>query len=125
MPELNNYWQRTNGYKAGVTSYDLAKTSLSSTASYTTAGKTCSNVEPGLAADTDRLQVDRFFEAANQDIGAKSCNHGRFGSRTGIRARQRTLADLAGCKNNPGHRRLVGDTDVDTQFAEPALIMLH
>jgi predicted CxxxxCH...CXXCH cytochrome family protein len=42
VSELNTYWQRNNSYKAGATSHDSSKATLSSTASFSSG--TCSSV---------------------------------------------------------------------------------
>jgi predicted CxxxxCH...CXXCH cytochrome family protein len=42
VPELNNFWTRTNLYKTGANSHDVSKATLSATASY--AAGTCSAV---------------------------------------------------------------------------------
>jgi len=44
VTELNTYWQRNNGYKAGETSHDSSKATLASTATYNSGNKTCSTV---------------------------------------------------------------------------------
>jgi predicted CxxxxCH...CXXCH cytochrome family protein len=42
VPELNNFWTRTNSYKAGASSHDASKATLDVTAGY--AAGTCSAV---------------------------------------------------------------------------------
>jgi predicted CxxxxCH...CXXCH cytochrome family protein len=44
VPELNNNWTRTNGYKAGLTSHDASKATLLATATYASGTGTCSTV---------------------------------------------------------------------------------
>jgi predicted CxxxxCH...CXXCH cytochrome family protein len=44
VTELNTYWQRNNGYKAGASSHDSSKATLSSTATYNSGTQTCSAV---------------------------------------------------------------------------------
>jgi predicted CxxxxCH...CXXCH cytochrome family protein len=44
VPELNNFWSRTNDYKAGASSHDASKTTLLVTADYDTGSGTCSTV---------------------------------------------------------------------------------
>ncbi|RJR19578.1 MAG: CxxxxCH/CxxCH domain-containing protein [Nitrospiraceae bacterium] len=44
VSELDTYWQRNNGYKQGVNSYDSSKATLSSESTYNSGTQTCSTV---------------------------------------------------------------------------------
>jgi len=81
--------------------------------------------EPGLRLNRQRLQCDRAAKAADERVRAKPNPYGRRCVDAGILSRESPgLGSDGWGKNGPGQHAPIGFPDIESEFANCAVIML-